>query len=615
MTTTIQRVWVAPYPRQLKAPLAWGSGHVMPTLEHVLVGVALSDGALGIAEANPRPTIYGETPESIEAVIRREIAPQLLGQPLMQVADIAAATARYALLKNNNSARAAVDMALWSALAQSQGLALAELLNATQPRVRVSYILGTGETEAVLQEAAEVYAAGVRVLKVKVGKDFPREYALLQALYAQFEGLACYIDANECYNPAQAAEYLPAFAALGVLYCEEPLPVNSLLERQALRAAGHLPLISDDSCFTRADLERELVFDSFDILNIKPPRNGFTDGRAMLARVREVGKGAMLGSQASSMLGCLYTLIFAAQTGVDHPSEGTFWLKVQDEPTLPLTDGYASLTDLSAMLRGITPSLTRHLKATDDSTLYWNSPQQHIQVQQQAESQVLQMMGLFGHEVRAKLNAVIGFSQLMRRVLSMDAPIENEMRVQLADDVVILQRYSHHILNMLNNVQDYAKLHAGKLQLARVPLNPAELLAALEQERLQHPSEHPATVRFFGGTVLPALVGDERRLLQILGALIDNAAKAYPSNAAQREVHVSVSAALDAVVFRVQDWGDGIPPLRQAQIRERALWYGSNLLLAYQLLDALGGQLWFESEHGKGSIFYVAMPLAAISAP
>ncbi len=356
---TVTRIDTMPYTLPLKSPLRWGAGHEMSRLEHVKVQVELSDGAVGTAEANPRPTIYGEAPESVTAIIRRYIAPALVGQGINSIADIATAVNRYALLKNNHSARAATDMALWDALAQSQGVTLFDLLRRGAPpgtplleQVRVSYILGTGTTEAVMHEVASVHSAGVRVLKVKTGKNFDREADLLRQIRAAYPDMDFYIDANETYSAADALPTLQAFAQLGALYCEEPLPVRLLNERAALREHSPLPLIGDDSCFTLVDVQRELAFNTFDVLNIKPARNGFTEAWAMVARVRAAGKGVMLGSQASSLLGCVHTLLFAAAAGAAHPSEGTFWLKVDDPAALPIADGVVEVADLLAAPTG-----------------------------------------------------------------------------------------------------------------------------------------------------------------------------------------------------------------------------------------------------------------------
>lgn len=57
----ITRIEAAPYNIPLKSSLTWGSGHELRHLTHVLIRVVLEDGAFGIAEAPPRPSIYGDT--------------------------------------------------------------------------------------------------------------------------------------------------------------------------------------------------------------------------------------------------------------------------------------------------------------------------------------------------------------------------------------------------------------------------------------------------------------------------------------------------------------------------------------------------------------------------
>jgi L-alanine-DL-glutamate epimerase-like enolase superfamily enzyme len=118
-----------------------------------------------------------------------------------------------------------------------------------------------------------------------------------------------------------------------------------------LRGAGIMPLIADDSAFTLEDLERELEFDSFDVLNIKTARNGFSEARQMLRRAQAAGKGIMVGSQAGSLLGCLHALLFSGKVGVNYPTEGTFFLKVpQQKDTLRIEEGWINLAEAQALL-------------------------------------------------------------------------------------------------------------------------------------------------------------------------------------------------------------------------------------------------------------------------
>lgn len=342
--------------------LQWGKSSRLAEARHVAVRMTLSDGSEGWAEAPPRPTIYGETVHSITSVIRDELAPRVCGLPVWD--DNAPDTAPWAAhtlqhlqsrlheVKNNHTAKAAIDMAVHAALAQHRGLTLAQHLGTTQPRLRVSYILGIGDRATVLAEAERVVAQGVRVLKVKVGRDWQDDLARIAELRAALgPGVDLYADANECLDAAEAPAILAALAGLGLHYCEEPLPVEQIAERAALRAGEHLPLIADDSAFTPADLRRELAFNTFDILNIKTARTGYSASAAMLAQARAAGKGIMVGSQASAGLGTLCAAHFAALPGIEHPSELSFFLKLQDDildRPLTLDNGYLDLTEAAA---------------------------------------------------------------------------------------------------------------------------------------------------------------------------------------------------------------------------------------------------------------------------
>lgn len=328
----------------MQGELRWGKSSTLAEVRHVLVEVRLSDGSAGYAEAPPRPTIYGETVHSITAVIAHELAPRVVGIPLAQV------PARLHEVKYNFAAKGAIDMAMHDAVAQSRGVSLAEHLGVTAERVKVSYILGIGDRESVLAEAQRVYEQGVRVLKVKVGREWDEDLARIRDLQALFgEAVTLYADANECLAPDEARWKLAYLRDLGLVYCEEPLPVELLGERSALRAAGAMPLIADDSCFTVRDLHRELACDTFDILNLKTARTGYTESRQMLDRALAAGKGVMVGSQASAGLGTVRAALFAALPGIEHPCELSFFLKLKEDildRPIPIREGYLSLGEV-----------------------------------------------------------------------------------------------------------------------------------------------------------------------------------------------------------------------------------------------------------------------------
>jgi L-alanine-DL-glutamate epimerase-like enolase superfamily enzyme len=346
-TLTIDRIITTPFRLPLFGTLQWGKHSALSVAHHVLVEVILSDGSRGLAEAPPRPTIYGETVQSITSIIATELMPRLQGQPVV------AALNKLHEIKNNQTAKGALDMAIHAAVAQHHGVALAVYLGATTPRLRVSYILGIGERDTVLAEAQRVFDQGVRVLKVKVGRDWQNDLALIDELRLLFgDTMLLYADANETLHPAEAATILRHVRDHGLAYCEEPLPVELIRERAALRHAQLLPLIADDSCFSERDLIRELALDTFDVLNIKTARTGYTESHAMVQRARAAGKGIMVGSQASTGLGTMRAALFAARPGIDYPSELSFFLKLQEDiltAPLQLHDGDLVLADLEGI--------------------------------------------------------------------------------------------------------------------------------------------------------------------------------------------------------------------------------------------------------------------------
>src|SRR3982750_1781763 len=108
-TPTIAAITTTIFALPLESELKWGKASRLAEARHVLVQVTLSDGSSGVAEAPPRPTIYGETVYSITSIIEHELAPRIVGIPVEKV------QTRLQEIKNNHAAKGALDMALQDA--------------------------------------------------------------------------------------------------------------------------------------------------------------------------------------------------------------------------------------------------------------------------------------------------------------------------------------------------------------------------------------------------------------------------------------------------------------------------------------------------------------------
>jgi len=312
--------------RRFRLPLAgelhWGQGKSLTELDHLLVEVQIDGGHLGRGEVAIRPTIYGETHESVRGAI-------FWLEPLLRQVNVGTPQeVRKALdrLPYNYAARGALEMALWEARAAATGKPLAELLPHGRERARVSFIVGQGNVNETLSRAGFAYERGVKVFKLKTSGNQKDDEIRIQALAKEFPDAEVYVDANETLKPDLAQDVLISWRELGVTMVEEPLPVQMVEERRRLRASGVLPLIADDSVFSLRDAERELELGTFDIINVKPARSGFCWSMGMLERSRVRGRGAMIGSQAMSSYGAARAALLAFHPAADRPSELAFHL-------------------------------------------------------------------------------------------------------------------------------------------------------------------------------------------------------------------------------------------------------------------------------------------------
>ncbi len=352
---TIANIVTVPFELSMQGSLRWGKSSELKSLAHVLVAVSDDSGNhgnygnYGIAEAPVRPTIYGETVASIEAIISEQLKPQLLG---VDVEDTASIESALASIKNNHCAKGALDIALWELrFKQEAKNGLVTDFAGPQESLRCSYILGISDMDTMLAEAHKVYEAGVSVFKIKIGRDAAHDTEIVSTLNQAFAGkdVILYADANEMLTEDSAEKRLERLASLRIAYVEEPLPVYLLGARAHLKRSNIMPIIADDSCFSYENLLRELEADTFDILNIKTARTGYTESLKMLEAAKQAGKGVMLGSQASAGLGTVHCALFASQEGVTHPSELSFPLKLKEDilsQCLSYKDGYMSISDL-----------------------------------------------------------------------------------------------------------------------------------------------------------------------------------------------------------------------------------------------------------------------------
>jgi signal transduction histidine kinase len=215
------------------------------------------------------------------------------------------------------------------------------------------------------------------------------------------------------------------------------------------------------------------------------------------------------------------------------------------------------------------------------------------------------------HELRTPLNAIGGYAELIE--MGIRGPVTDEQRADLAR----IQASQRHLLGLINEVLNYARLEAGAVQydLRAVPV--AGVLAGVES--LVRPQVRAKGLALTVGTCDPALAvrADADKLGQVLLNLLSNAVKFADAGA----ITISCRASGDRVEVAVADTGVGIPADQLEHIFEpfvqvgRALnapveGTGLGLAISRDLARGMGGELTVESTLGAGSTFRVTLPSA-----
>jgi signal transduction histidine kinase len=217
------------------------------------------------------------------------------------------------------------------------------------------------------------------------------------------------------------------------------------------------------------------------------------------------------------------------------------------------------------------------------------------------------------HELRTPLNAVIGFAELLDTDVA--GPLTEQQR-QYLDEV---QTAARHLLSIINEVLDMAKLDAGQLQISPELTAVRPLIDGAIAKATAGPARR-LTVQARIDPGIDFVLADPVRIEEAITHLVSNAVRFTPDGG---QVTVSVRrAGADEVHIAVADTGVGIAPDHRESVfdafspgravaGQTPVGTGTGLALARGLVEVHGGRLWLTSRTGKGSTFTIALPQQA----
>jgi len=244
----------------------------MDYAQNTLIRIHTDAGYYGVGECSAFPMIVGET-QATCFEMAKDFAKCWKGKEALDTED------RMQELNNltafNATIKSAFDMALHDLAARAAGQPLYRYLGGKRRPLETDLTIGIDTPEKMAQTAQQFKADGVRIIKIKLGKNGPQDVERVRRIRNTVgPDILLRIDANQGWDFDTARQTLEALTPFNIQFCEQPMRYWNDHKLPELRRLSPVKIMADESVFDHHDAERLITADACDYVNIKFAKAG-----------------------------------------------------------------------------------------------------------------------------------------------------------------------------------------------------------------------------------------------------------------------------------------------------------------------------------------------------
>ncbi|WP_290791387.1 mandelate racemase/muconate lactonizing enzyme family protein [Flavihumibacter sp. UBA7668] len=274
----------------------------MKFAQNIFIRVHTDAGFYGVGECSAFPMIVGETQSTCYAMAQ-DFAELWKGKDALAIAD--RMQELHLFTARNSTAKSAFDMALFDIAAKAAGKPLYQFLGGKEKiQMETDLTIGIDEVDIMAQKAKDYISKGVRIIKIKLGKDPQTDIARVKAIRAAVgPSIQLRIDANQGWNYQGAKQALTAMKDLDIQFCEQPMRIYNDQLAPQLKKISPVPIMADESVFDHRDAIRVIEADACSYVNIKFSKSsGFQEAIEINRACEERKIPCMMGGMLESRL-------------------------------------------------------------------------------------------------------------------------------------------------------------------------------------------------------------------------------------------------------------------------------------------------------------------------